>query len=450
LVIGCMQDQGSSGLKNLNRLSAGPWRVKKNITLSGLFFNPMKKLTLIAFLMLLAGTTGEVWSCTTFLMSGKYTPDGRPLLYKNRDTGTLDNALAYFTDGKYDYIGLVDSKESWKREVWGGFNSAGFAIMNSAAYNNNTGDTTRLADREGEVMKMALATCATLADFEKMLSEMPKPIGVDANFGVIDAQGGAAYYETGNYSWKKIDANDPAIAPYGLIIRTNHSFTGTADAGFGYIRYEAASQALNMALAQKKLDPQNLFKSISRNLSHALTQENLRDNLPASSADERFRYFEDFIPRPSSASVMLVVGAAKGEDPAKAMMWTLAGFPLTTVAVPVWVSAGKNMPAVVSMKENLHAPLCDAAMTLKNRLFPIKRGSGPKYINVAILLNSEKKGIMQKLEPVETEIFRKTADLIAALPATGKQQKEAILGHYKWIDSYIIQSYRELFGVEVK
>ena len=94
----------------------------------------MKKLTLIAFLMLLAGTTGEVWSCTTFLMSGKYTPDGRPLLYKNRDTGTLDNALAYFTDGKYDYIGLVDSKESWKREVWGGFNSAGFAIMNSAAY----------------------------------------------------------------------------------------------------------------------------------------------------------------------------------------------------------------------------------------------------------------------------------------------------------------------------
>jgi len=125
----------------------------------------MKKLTLFAFVMLLAGTTGEVWSCTTFLMSGKHTPDGRPLLYKNRDTGTLDNALVYFTDGKYDYIGLVDSKESWKREVWGGFNSAGFAIMNSAAYNNNSGDTTKLADREGEVMKMALASCATLADF---------------------------------------------------------------------------------------------------------------------------------------------------------------------------------------------------------------------------------------------------------------------------------------------
>lgn len=410
----------------------------------------MKKLTVFTILFALAGASGEVWSCTTFLMSGKNTPDGRPLLYKNRDTGTLDNALVYFTDGKYPYIGLVDSKDSYKKEVWGGFNSTGFGIMNSAAYNNNTGDTTKLADREGEVMKMALATCATLADFEKMLSDMPKPLGVDANFGVIDAQGGAAFYETGNFTFKKIDANDPAIAPFGLIIRTNHSFTGTTDVGYGYIRYAAANDALNMALAQKKLDPQNLFNSISRNLAHSLTNVNLREDLPASSADSRFTYFEDFIPRPSTASVMMVVGAAKGEDPSNAMMWTLAGFPLTTVAVPVWVSAGKEMPAVVSMKENMHAPLCDAAMTLKRQLFPITRGSGPKYLNAAALLNLENTGILQKLEPVEQEIFRKTNEVVAAMPSKGKQQKEMILEHYKWLDSYIIQSYKELFGIEVR
>ncbi len=410
----------------------------------------MKKLSLLALLIIFAGATGEVWSCTTFLMSGKHTPDGRPLLYKNRDTGTLDNALVYFTDGKYDYIGIVDAKESWKREVWGGFNSAGFAIMNSAAYNNNTGDTTKVANREGEVMKMALATCATLADFEKMLTDMPKPIGVDANFGVIDAQGGAAYYETGNFAFKKIDANDPAVAPNGLLIRTNHSFTGNPEVGFGYIRYAAASEALNMALAQKKLDPQNLFNSISRNLAHSLTKVNLREELPASAGDNTFIYFEDFIPRPSSASVMLVVGAAQGEDPSNAMMWTLAGFPLTTVPVPVWVSAGREMPAVVSMKENMHAPLCDAAMTLKRQLFPITRGSGPKYMNVAMLLNRENTGILQKLEPVENEIFRKTAEMVATMPLKGKQQKEIILEHYKWLDSNIIQSYKELFGIEVK
>lgn len=410
----------------------------------------MKKLTLILILFAAAGIAGELWSCTTFLMSGKYTPDGRPILYKHRDTGTLDNALVFFTDGKYQYIGMVDSKESWKQEVWGGFNSAGFAIINSAAYNNNYGDTTKFADQEGVVMKLALMSCATLADFEKMLAEMPKPLGVDANFGVIDAQGGAAYYETGNFSFKKIDANDPALAPYGLLIRTNHSFTGTPDAGGGYIRFAAASEALNMALAQKKLDPQYLLNSISRNLKHSLTGVNLRADLPADEATTTFRNFEDFIPRTSSASVVMVIGAAKGEDPDNAMMWTLTGFPLTTVAVPVWVSAGRNLPQVVSMKENMHAPLCDAAMTLKRQLFPITRGSGGKYMNVALLLNEEKTGFLQKLEPAEDEIFQKTAEMMATMTVKGKPQKEKILEHYKWIDAYIIRSYKELFGIEIK
>jgi uncharacterized lipoprotein NlpE involved in copper resistance len=361
----------------------------------------------------------------------------------------LDNAIVFFNDGKYQYIGLVDSEESWKKEVWGGFNSAGFAIMNSAAYNNNTDDTTKFADQEGVVMKLALSSCATLADFEKMLTDLPKPLGVDANFGVIDAFGGAAYYETGNYGFKKIDANDPALAPDGYLIRTNHSFTGAVDKGMGYIRYAAASEALNMAAAQKKLEPQYLLNNISRNLNHSLTKVNLRADLPLNNKNAEFRNFEDFIPRFSTASVIMVVGAAKGEDPSAAMAWMVAGSPLTAVAVPVWVSAGKNLPWVVSMKDDMHAPLCDAAMQLKGQLFPISRGNGSKYINVAALINAENSGILQKLEPVEDAIFRKTAEMVAAMKGN-KSDKEMIQEHYKWVDSYIIQSYKELFGIEIK
>jgi uncharacterized lipoprotein NlpE involved in copper resistance len=409
----------------------------------------MKRL--IVFLLLLAGAgmTGDIWSCTTFIISGKNTPDGKPILYKNRDTGTLDNAIVFFSDGKYQYIGVVDSNESWKQEVWGGFNSAGFAIMNSAAYNNNTGDTTKFADQEGVVMKLALASCATLADFEKMLTDLPKPLGVDANFGVIDASGGAAYYETGNYGFKKIDANDPALAPYGYLIRTNHSFTGTVDVGGGYIRYAAASEALNMAAALKKFEPQYLLNNISHNLNHSLTKVNLRADLPRDNKSAEFRSFEDFIPRFSTASVIMVVGAAKGEDPSEAMAWMVAGSPLTTVAVPVWVSAGKKLPWVVSMKDDMHAPLCDAAMQLKGQLFPISRGNGNKYINVAALINADNTGILQRLEPVENEIFKKTAEMMTALSGK-KTDKEMIQEHYKWVDSYIIQSYKELFDIEIK
>jgi hypothetical protein len=410
----------------------------------------MKRLLAITLLMITAGVTDITVACTTFIISGKNTADGKPILYKNRDTGTLDNAIVFFSDGKYQYIGMVDAKESWKKEVWGGFNSAGFAIMNSMAYNNNIENTTISEDQEGLVMKLALQSCVTLADFEKLLTDLPKPLGVNSNFGVIDASGGAAYYETGHYGFKKIDANDPALAPYGYLIRTNHSFTGTVDVGGGYIRFAAASEALNMAAAQKKLEPQYLLNNISRNLNHSLTKVNLRADLTRDNKSAEFRNFEDFIPRFSTASVIMVVGAAKGEDPSAAMAWMVTGFPLTAVAVPVWVSAGKSLPWVVSMKKDLHAPLCDAAMTLKGQLFPISRGNGNKYINVAALINADNTGILQRLEPVENEIFKKTTEMVASMPDRGRLQKEKITEHYKWIDSYIIQSYKEIFDIEVK
>ncbi|MBU0560243.1 MAG: hypothetical protein KJ799_17120 [Bacteroidetes bacterium] len=58
-------------------------------------------------------------------------------------------------------------------------------------------------------MKLALQTCESLEDFERLLTSLPKPMGLDANFGMIDAYGGACYYETGNYDFLKYDANYP-------------------------------------------------------------------------------------------------------------------------------------------------------------------------------------------------------------------------------------------------
>ena len=191
-----------------------------------------KKLTFVCIAGFLLMFVVQTFACTTFLISGKYTAAGRPMLFKNRDTDQMQNSLAYFTDGKYKYIGLVDGTKDWNKAIWGGYNEAGFAIINTAAYNNNLGDTTKFMDQEGVVMKLALQTCQSLSDFEKLLETLPKPMGVDANFGVIDASGGAAYYETGNRDFKKYDANDPAIAPNGLLIRTNPLDAGRSDERF--------------------------------------------------------------------------------------------------------------------------------------------------------------------------------------------------------------------------
>ena len=173
------------------------------------------KRTLFIFLLSFI-ISFPVLACTTAIISGKYTADGRPLLYKHRDTGSLQNKLMYFTDGKYSYTGIVNSSDKAGKEVWGGYNSTGFAIMNSASYNLNP-DEDGKDELEGVVMKLALQRCSTLADFERLLDSLPKPMYVSANFGVIDAQGGAAYYETGDYTYKKFDANDTIPPPLDIL-----------------------------------------------------------------------------------------------------------------------------------------------------------------------------------------------------------------------------------------
>ena len=49
------------------------------------------------------------WACSSAVISGKVTPDGRPLLWKNRETGYLKNHMAYVKGEKYDFVADVNS-----------------------------------------------------------------------------------------------------------------------------------------------------------------------------------------------------------------------------------------------------------------------------------------------------------------------------------------------------
>ena len=94
----------------------------------------------ILFILLLFVLVNHSQACTTAIVSGKFTKNGRPLIFKHRDTGTLQNRIMYFEDGKYNYMGVVNSNDVKGKEVWMGTNSAGFCIMNSASYNLNKFD----------------------------------------------------------------------------------------------------------------------------------------------------------------------------------------------------------------------------------------------------------------------------------------------------------------------
>jgi hypothetical protein len=408
------------------------------------------KIKFLIFVILFSSIlTQNCLSCTTFLLSGKYTQDGKSLLFKNRDAAEEQNALVNFNDGKYPYIGLVDCNKEWKTMVWGGYNSKGFAIMNSAAYNNNVGDSSKFNDQEGVIMKKALMSCVTLQDFENLLNSLPKPWGLDANFGVIDAYGGAAFYETGNHDFQKFDANDPTIAPYGLLIRTNHSTRADKTKGFGYCRYNTATSAISQAAIDKTISPQFIFNNLSRNLYHSITKTDLSKNIPLKKETADMRFFIDYIPRHNTTSAIVIVGAKDEKHTQHTMMWTILGFPLTSIAIPTWISGGEKLPELVSRNDKHHAPICVAALKMKAECFPLTYDKGFQYIDLSKVLNQENTGYMQLLQKVETEVFIQSNVFNYQLESGIKTEKD-IPQFYKHLDDFITISYKQILGIDIE
>ncbi len=407
----------------------------------------MRKISYLFILFTILFIT-KAEACTTAIVSGKFTKSGRPLIFKHRDTGTLQNRIMHFDDGIYKYMGVVNSPDLNGEQVWMGTNEAGFCIMNSASYNLQINDSSDIKDREGIIMKLALKECKSLEDFEKLLNDLQKPLGVEANFGVIDAFGGSAYYETDNWGFKKIDVNDPKIAPFGYVIRTNYSFTGTRDEGYGYIRYLTAEELLYNAEATKTIDHKFFLKDVSRSLKHSLLKKDWVKDFPKDSNDPFFIITQDYIPRNSSASTYLCEGVKEGDSGELTTMWTILGYQFCSVAIPTWILGGLDLPKVTIANENNLAPICDAALKLKQKVYPIKRGNGDSYLNLTSLFNKDDSGIYQKVRKIEDQIFIKTEKKLAVWRKDGFSKNE-ITEFYKWIDNFLISSYKNEFGIKL-
>jgi hypothetical protein len=389
-------------------------------------------------------------ACTTAVISGKHTKDGRPMLWKHRDTWAINNKIMTFNDGKYSYIGLVNSKDKSGKSVWIGYNSAGFAIMNSASYNLNN-DTITQSGLEGRVMKEALQKCATIDEFEALLNAMDKPTRLEANFGVIDAQGGAAYFELGNFTITKFDANDITVAPYGYIIRTNHSFSGKLGKGGGYIRYVTADNQFMMAIKENNFTPKSIVQNCSRNMTNSLTGVNLNDysNMPA--GQPTYVSFTDYIPRRGTSSSVIVEGVKKGEAVSKTVMWTVLGWPLASICIPLWLNDDVELPTIVKYQEKLKdPPLCNMALQAKEKAFTYKWGYSYKYyINVNGLLNADNTGLIQLITPFENIVFNKANKMISKW-RNGEIDNKEMKEFYNWIDVLVPKFYKNNLRISPK
>ncbi len=415
----------------------------------------MRKITIISifsFLTLLLSV--QSMACTTAVISGKYTKDGKPMLWKNRDTGYLQNFLDYNSDGTYSYVGLVNSKDLKRTSIWIGINNVGFGIMNSASYNLNLEIDAKLTGKEGVTMRQALMSCRTLADFEAFLDALPKPSGLEANFGVIDAEGGAAYYEFNHNGYVKFDANDPKVAPFGYIIRTNYSHTGKLGReSSGYIRYNTTNELFYEKASTTGLTAQFIQQNVAKSLKHSLTNEDLFDKYGNLSPNRvQYAHFRDYIPRTSSSSSVVIEGVKKGQNPNLATMWSNVGFPLSSVMIPTWVAGGKNLPKITQIDESLKdSPICYAALKLKNeKVMNIRWGKWAKYyIDVNALANNEGTGITQLLNKYEEDIYQKTYQHIYNWEKKGSADAKDIKEFYQWLDVYISDVYNKEFKIKL-
>ena len=384
----------------------------------------------------------SVWACSSAVISGKVTPDGRPLLWKNRETGHLLNHMAYVKGEKYDFVANVNSDNfPAKKEAWIGSNTAGFALMNTQSYNLEKGD---IADddrgpKNGEVIYRALEVCATVADFCHFLDTISKPSGIEANFGVIDAQGGAAMFEVDEHSYQMFDANDPNVAPHGYVARTNFSNGGELNVGYGYVRYLEVERVLSKACAMGGITPQLIFTDLARSFRNNILDIDLRSgnyNYPKTSG---WFIDQDFIPRKDTSCSIVVQGVKKGENPELSILWTVLGYTPTSLAVPVWVK--NNLPAMVSYDAALKtSPLSAAAWKLANeKVFHYRQGGGTNhYLHWENLYNLQGTGIMQRLMPVEEEVYRQTLPVQENWLKQGKLNMKELDALYHRIGEYLM------------
>ncbi len=292
-------------------------------------------------------------------------------MWKHRDTGTEHNFIDRVeAPGHIGYVALFNGGDSLRCEAWMGMNDAGFMIMNTASY-NLAPDTAKIKDREGEVMRRALEICRTVDDFTTLLDTLPRPMGVQANFGVLDASGAGGYFETDDVGYTPFLLSDSLP----VIIRTNYSFSGNDTDGYGYIRYQNARHLLGDKLDTGGIEPADFTEGLSLSFYHSMLDCDVL-------ADETMHWAidQDFIPRRSSSASIVMVA---GETPADNYMNVRLGYP--PVADLYTVTLSDIPEAVLPTADGLRAPACNESIERKRLAFPIQRGSGPHYIDLDYL-----------------------------------------------------------------
>jgi hypothetical protein len=351
-----------------------------------------RRLALAAALA--AGLVPSARPCTIAVVSGLRTADGRPLLWKNRDVTEQDNVVRFYQGRVHAYLGLSDAGVTDK--IFAGLNSAGLAIVNAVS-----GDLDGSSDSEnGVFIKRILEECATIEDVDALLAATnASGRKTQANFGLIDARGQGAIFETGNRSYARFDAS---AAPAGFLVRTNFAVTGTKpEQGEGFIRFDRATVILGPAAAARSIDVRFLFDRGARDL---VNEDVDPYPLPFRGTQNGhavgYIHTNYSINRYRTASAVVFRGVGAGEDPLLATMWALLGEPVCGIALPLWVRAGAVPYEVCG---TYTSPLRDAVMAKEVRCYD--DASSDRYLNTRALGGGSGRGLAALVGRIESFVF---------------------------------------------
>ncbi len=410
----------------------------------------MKKALILLSILWTTITAG--YACTAAVVTGKATKDGRPLIWKVRDTDNLQNAMKFFRGQRYNFIGVVDCEPRVKEELWLGTNSAGLSIINTQSFNlEKTVNGIEPGAKNGEFMYKVLSLCATVEELKQMLdSKKLKLDGLCANFGIIDAKGGAGWFEISTKSYKYFDANDSKVAPNGYIVRTNFSFTGKEHEGLGYVRYQTTEEELYKAAKMKSITPIWMFQNLDRSFRNPKLGLDLHDgkhNLPNTTG---WFIDQDLISRVGTSCSGVIHGVKTGENPELTTMWTVIGYPPVSTAFPFWVKgADKLIPEIYKAEKGEKVTIFGKKVdTLKERVYAFHEGIGSdRYFRWEELYNRQGNGIIQKLEPIENEIEKRTTIVTKKWYKKGKINSKELRNLYNSLSGYVETSYKNLFNL---
>lgn len=383
------------------------------------------QISLLCFLPVLAPVHAHAQEaleeCTAGVASGLATTDGRPLLWKTRDAAATDNEVIWNTSGEYHFVSVINAGDP--SSSWMGVNDQGFAIINTLS-SDLTMETEGLRLHNGSFMVHALQRCATVEEFEALLEETNEEGRMtNTNYGVIDATGAAAFFETAGHEYWRYDADD---REKGYILRTNFAINGSREEGrvpSSMDRFLQTDELMRRFYQTDKIDMKEIVRVQVRSFGDP--KGNLVP-LPFSGSvdghEAGYYPHNSSINRNSTVSFAAIQGVLPGEDPRLSTMWTILGQPSTGVTVPYWPVG--DTPSEADGPET--APLNDASNRIRAELYDVAlttTGDGrpvrPLYINTQALQGANGEGIWSILFPAEDTIIAESERALERWRASG-------------------------------